>query len=276
MRKPVKIIILCVLFIILGYSSYRAYDIFSVQEDASNSYDTLNEYVQVKEESEVIEGREEAQEIKRYLEVDFKALKEENSDFYGWLYLINDDIINYPVVQGEDNEYYLNHLFDRKSNAHGTLFLDYRNKQDPLDDNSIIYGHRMQSKSMFNNLSGFKKQEYYQEHPCFYLELPDKEYRLEVFASYITSAVSDAYTITFNEEDGYVTDADGNRHIAYKFNDTIPTFEEWYEKVMNKNLLETNVEVTKEDRIFTFSTCDYTFDNARFVVHCKVIETGAK
>lgn len=275
MSKSVKVIVLCILFLILGYSSYRAYDIFSVQEDASNSYDTLNQYIQVKE-TEVSEEKEEVQEIKRYLEVDFEALKEENSDFYGWLYLINDDIINYPVVQGEDNKYYLKHLFDGRSNVHGTLFLDYRNHQDPLDDNSIIYGHRMNNKAMFHNLSGFKKQEYYEEHPYFYLELPDKEYKLEVFASYVTTAVSDAYIITFNEEDGYITDSEGNKHISYKFNETVSTFEQWYANVMNKNLLETNIEVKKEDKIITLSTCDYTFDNARFVVHCKIIETGAK
>lgn len=274
MSKSVKVIILVILLAILSYASYRAYDIFSAQKEAESSYDTLNQYIQTptapKEEVE-----EELTGINRQLEVDFEALIAENSDFYGWLYLPNDDIINYPVVQGEDNDYYLKHLFDGTYNIHGTLFVDYRNSQDPLNENTIIYGHRMQTPTMFHNLRNFKMQEYYEEHPIFYLELPDKEYKLEVFASYVTGSISDAYTITFNEEDGDIVDADGNIHVSYKLNEDVPTFEDWYEKVLNKSLIETDVEVKKGDKIITFSTCDYSFDNARFVVHCKVVETGA-
>lgn len=275
MSKSIKFIILSFLFIIVCYASYRAYDIFAIRKEAENSYDVLNQYVQVlpTTQEEIIDSPK----IDRQLEVDFNSLITENSDFYGWLYLPNDDIINYPVVQCEDNKYYLKHLFNGKQNAHGTLFIDYRNNLKDLNDNTVLYGHKMLNKTMFHALDKFKKQEYYEEHPVFYLELPDKEYRLEVFASYVTTPISNAYTMTFNEEEGYLLDADGNVHKSYKFNETVPTFKQWYKSVLQQSLIETDVEVEEGDKIFTLSTCDYTYSyNGRFVVHCKVVETGAK
>lgn len=279
MRKSVKIIILVILLIVFSYSAYRAYDIFIVTKESEDVYEDLNQYVQVVSTTEptiaeIEEEPEEEKEISRYMEIDFEALKEQNSDFVGWLHLIDSDIISYPVVHYEDNDYYLTHLFDGTPNANGAIFIDYRNYKDFSDDNTVIYGHRMRSGAMFWSLGDFKDQEFYEKHPYFYLELPDKEYRLDVFACYVTPHISEAYTLVFNEEEGFFTDANGNKSMSYKLDSSIPTFEKWYEDVMKKNLLKTNVEVSKEDRLVTFSTCDYSFSKARLVIHCKIVDTN--
>lgn len=278
MRKSIKCILMAIILCILGYSLYRAYDLFSVRKEASDSLAEISQYAQVKEDTDETSVSEE-KELVRAIDVDFDSLIEQNSDFFGWLYLPNDDIINYPVCQGEDNVYYLTHLFDGKKNANGTLFLDYRNVKgtcmEEFSDNSIIYGHTMKNKKMFHALGSFKKQDYYEEHPYFYLELPEHEYRLDVFACYVCPAVSDAYTLEFNKPEGVIIDADGNEQIAYKYSEAVLTFDEWYKDVMEKNLLTTNVEVEEGDKIFTFSACDYSFNNARVVVHCKVVDTNA-
>ena len=71
-------------------------------------------------------------------EIDFVSLKEINEDVVGWLFL-PDTVINYPVVQGEDNSYYLKRLVDGSYNANGSLFVDYQNEMDFSDDNTLIY-----------------------------------------------------------------------------------------------------------------------------------------
>ena len=277
MKKIFKGIIFILILCIFIYSGFQLFSILSMRKEAGDAYKDLDGYVQLKPTETNIDEQEEVEETEkkpfvRQLEVDFESLMATNSDFVAWLYLPEDNIINYPVVQGEDNAYYLDHLFDGKKNANGTLFLDYRNAGDFSSDNSIIYGHTMQSKAMFHNLRAYKKQEYYEAHPYFLMGLPDTEYRLEVFAAYSTSATSDAYVLDFNHETGIVTYADGTTKMSYEYDDSIPTFDVWYKNVMEQNLLNTNVEVTEEDRIVTFSCCDYVFNNARFVVHCKIVD----
>ena len=279
MKRIFKGIVFILILCVFIYSGFQLFSILNMRKEAGDAYKGLDGFVQLAptQNDEVLNEAEDDEDkpFTRQLEVDFESLKATNPDFIGWLYLVDDDIINYPVVQGEDNLYYLDHLFDGKKNANGTLFLDYRNQGDFSDANSIIYGHTMQSKAMFHNLRKFKKQDYYEQHPYFLLELPDKEYKLEVFATYTTTAISDAYVFNFNHETGIITYADGTTEMSYEYDDSIPTFDVWYKNVMNKNLLTTDVKVTEEDRIVTFSCCDYVFDNARFVVHCKIVDTNA-
>jgi sortase B len=278
-------IILCSIII---YSGSKIYEILNDRQEAAMTYEVVNQYVKVDTEVDKTEnlkdemlvenesGKEygEFVQAERYIDIDFESLIALNSDFVGWLYLIDDNIINYPVVQGNDNRYYLNHLFDKTVNLHGTLFLDYRNNVENLNDNSIIYGHTMKSAKMFHSLGNFKDQNYYELHPYFFLETPEHEYRLDVFACYITPAISDAYVIEFNDVIDTVTDANGNEQNFYRYDNSIPTFKEWYESVMSQNLIKTNIVVEEGDKIVTMSACDYSFNNARIVIHCKVIETA--
>ena len=87
-------------------------------------------------------------------EINFKSLQEVNSDVIGWIYS-PDTTINYPVVQGDDNVYYLKHLADGTENRNGCPFLDVQNRPDFTDDNSIIYGHHMQNGTMFAGVSWY-------------------------------------------------------------------------------------------------------------------------
>ena len=114
--------------------------------------------------------------------VDFEALQEVNPDIVAWLYL-EGTVLNYPVVQGEDNDHYLYYMFDGSWNGIGCIFLDSRNSGDFTDRNSVIYGHHMQNGSMFACLDGYKKQEFYDAHPTILLLTPEKNYRLELFSA---------------------------------------------------------------------------------------------
>lgn len=76
-----------------------------------------------------------------------------------WLNISNSNI-DYPVVQGMDNDFYLNHSFYKEESISGTLFIDYRNNIDS-DKNIVIYGHHMKNETMFHDLNFFKEEEFF-------------------------------------------------------------------------------------------------------------------
>lgn len=96
--------------------------------------------------------------------VDFAALEGVNSDIVAWLYGA-DTGLNYPIVQAEDNDYYLYRLLDGTWNKNGTIFMDYVNRSDFSDQNTLVYGHHMKSGAMFGALVQYKKQEFYDRPP---------------------------------------------------------------------------------------------------------------
>ncbi len=108
--------------------------------------------------------------------MDFAALEGVNSDIVAWLYGA-DTGLNYPIVQAEDNDYYLYRLLDGTWNKNGTIFMDYVNRSDFSDQNTLVYGHHMKSGAMFGALVQYKKQEFYDAHPYLYLYTPQQSYR---------------------------------------------------------------------------------------------------
>ena len=101
-------------------------------------------------------------------DMDFSALRQQNPDVLGWI-LIPGTRVSYPVVQGTDNSYYLNHTWRGGKNSVGAIFMECRNSSDLSDFNTIIYGHRMNNRSMFGTLSQYKSRSYWQAHPYVYL-----------------------------------------------------------------------------------------------------------
>lgn len=175
--------------------------------------------------------------------IDFDALLDRNRDVIGWLYC-PDTVINYPVVQGENNNQYLRKDLDGKYLASGTLFADYRNGALNEDANYIIYGHNMKNGSMFNSLAKYKQPSYYDQHPILYYLTPDANYKLELFAGLVVKRDDALYLPNQNKEE----------------------FRKLIEQYRAKSTFQSDVELTDDDIIVTLSTCSYEFDHARYVV----------
>ena len=121
-------------------------------------------------------------------EIDLPALQQINPDVIGWI-LIPGTGISYPLMQTEDNEYYLKHTWKREKNSTGAIFLDYRNSASFSDFNSLIYGHRMRNGSMFGSLHNYKETAFWQTSPGIYIINADGIYRYDIFAAYEAAGI---------------------------------------------------------------------------------------
>lgn len=175
--------------------------------------------------------------------VDFDALWETNQDVVGWLYC-EDTPINLPLVQAEDNDYYLHRLMDGTYNSAGTLFVDCRNAGDFSDKNTILYGHNMKNKEMFGTLSNYRGQSYYEAHPIMWLLTPEETFQVALIAGYVTASDSKIYSFGLTEEDVSAL----------------------VEESIKQSTFQSGFQAAQADRYVTLSTCSYEYDNARYVL----------
>ena len=180
--------------------------------------------------------------------VDFTSLERINPDVVGWLAAEGTEI-DYPVVRGKDNKFYLHHLFTGERNKLGSIFMDYRNHSDFSDKNTIIYGHNMKDGSMFSSLTKYKDQRYYDNFPTMLLYTPVGDFTIELFAGIVV---------------------DGNyESVRFDFKDD-HDFQNYIDSLKKKSTFESNTIVKADDRIITLCTCSYEFNNARYVLYGKL------
>lgn len=177
--------------------------------------------------------------------IDFEALKGINEEIAAWIYVPNTNI-DYPVVAGEDNDYYLSHNANGEVNRAGAVFLDFRSNPDFTDQNTMVYGHRMNNGSMFADLHKFQEEEFFRQNDKVYIYLPDgsmNTYR--IFNATTVDERDDAYTLQFADD---------------------AEFEAYLAQMKERSVFETDVELTAQDRIITLSTCVRGQDTNRYIV----------
>lgn len=176
-----------------------------------------------------------------------------NEDTIGWL-TVNNTNVNYPVVQTNDNDYYLNHAYDKSKNIAGWIFADFRNNMDNIDNidkNTIIYGHSgLKGNLMFSSLEKTLEKSWYtnENNLNIYFSIKGKDYNFKIFSIYTIDVTSDYLDINFSTEEDYIN---------------------FISMIKNRSINNFNVEVTTNDKILTLSTC-YKDDSKRLVVHAKM------
>ena len=235
MGENMKKLLILVFAVIFVYSGWRVYVYQREAERSMEIYSQLEAYAHVstdeKEETELPQ-------------VDFAALGDVNEDIVAWLYG-EGTVLNYPVVKGEDNSYYLSHLFDGSDNASGCLFLDSRNSSDFSDDNTIIYGHNMKNGTMFAFINQYQEQSYYDQHPSMFLLTPNGNFEVHLFAGFLEDVNGNAWQRAFQNENEKIKWLEEARNASTFVSDTIPS---------------------KEDKIVTFSTCSNASEDVRYVL----------
>ncbi len=172
--------------------------------------------------------------------VDFDELLRMNGDTVGWLYIPGTKV-NYPVVQASDNEYYLTRSFKGNAAKCGTLFLDFQNSVNPLDRNTIIFGHNMGSSSslMFSTLTKYKKESYLNRHPTLQFDTPYLPGQWRIFAvCHVAAPQIKEYGLLRQD---FISDAEFSALAA---------------ALQALSLYETDVSIPVGGRILTLVTCD--------------------
>lgn len=188
------------------------------------------------------------------INVNFDELLAKNSDTVAFL-KVNGTNINYPVVQSNDNNYYLTHSYDKSKNDAGWVFLDYRNDINNLSQNTIIYAHGRWDTTMFGSLKNVFKNDWYNKTDNYVIHLSTPSYNSlwQVFSAY--SIPTETYYLTSNF---------GTTESFQTFLNTIEGRSKW----------NFNAEVNTNDKILTLSTC-YN-DKEKVVLHAKLIKTQTK
>lgn len=173
-----------------------------------------------------------------------------NPDVIGWL-KVNNTNVDYPVVQTNDNDYYLKHNLNKENDINGWIFMDYRNSLYNMDVNTIIYGHNMYySGVMFGSLTKAYKKDWYSNPDNLVISFNTiyETMNYQIFSIYKTPKTKD-YLKTYFADD-------------HEFNDFVQMIQE-------RSIHDFGVDVNSGDKILTLSTC--TGENERLVIHAKLI-----
>jgi len=245
-------VLLAVCIGVFLFSAYMLLSDYIEKRESQDAVDGVKRYVTVstRKGSAAAADGEQQEAAEPFYEVDFDALRAINGDIYGWI-ILPDTIIDYPVMQDNDNEYYLRHTFEKKANRCGSIFVDKDNARELGDANTVIHGHRMRNGSMFGTLDRFADPAYFAAHPVLYLATPQAYYRLEVFAAYEARWDAGQTQQRFASEEEYAA---------------------FIESCRGRSVIAADVEMTPADKMVTLSTCTAASNENRFIVHARAVK----
>ena len=229
-----------------------------------NEINELIEIVQVKDNdnTEIIKQEKKILKSDPYwdyikynlIDIDFSSLLKINPDTKGWI-KVNGTNVNYPFVQQSDNNYYLNHDFNKKSNGGGWVFLDYRNNLSSTEKNTILYGHGRQNKTIFGTLKDTLNDKWLNnsDNHIINLSTENENTLWQIFSVYRIPTTNDYIQVKFNSNDEYLN---------------------FLNKMLKRSIHNFNTTISENDRILTLSTC-YNNDD-KVVLHAKLIKREAK
>ena len=217
-------IIELIFLILLVYSSINIFKWYNNNKENKQIINEIAESVTINQETN---------EEKKY-KINFEELKQKNSDTVAWLKIENTNI-EFPIVQANNNSYYLTHNFDKEYNVAGWIFADYKNKLDGTDRNIVVYGHNMRNNSMFGSLKDVITEEWYNNEENKYITFVTEN-------DYQTYQLFSVYQI--KTEDYYIK-------TEFKSNE----FTEFIDTITKRSKKYFGINVSKEDTILTLSTC---------------------
>lgn len=264
-KKMYKFIII-ILFIIIIFSSFNIIKWFIDSHNTKNVTKKINDIVDIVEvndngNTEIIE-QDEIDENNPYwdyikmnlMNVNFTDLKNINNDIVAWINVSGTNI-NYPIVQTNDNSFYLNHSIDKSYNDAGWVFMDYRNNINDFNRNTIFYAHGRLDNTMFGSLKNITKSDWYNDINNHIVRV-STEYEnslWQVFSIYTIPVTSDYIKTEFDNDSLYL---------------------EWLNMLKDRSYYQFNASLTSNDKIITLSTC--LDDNKRVVLHAKMIKRNTK
>lgn len=224
--KHIIRIIQIILIVVIVVFTYQIIKIYVQDKDEQESYAKIQKKFKTL-----------SNEHQSSVRPQFESLEKINKDIVGWIQLEGTSL-NYPILQGKTNHEYLNLDFEREQRRKGSIFMDYRNSLNPLDKNTVIYGHHIGDQTMFDVLDDYLKQSFYDKHKSIHFDTKYGKYQLQIFSAFKTTSNDNYIQTTFDNDE---------------------QFKAFLLKTKKRSLIKTNVEVNEGDKIVTLSTCEDAF-----------------
>lgn len=244
MKEGIRKIIFCISLIIFLAAGYKLYTIVRDYKQNADYYNNLRQYapklVQV-----------DGEDTYKFMNDDYETLYNMNSEFKAWI-IVPGTNVNYPVMKGEDNDYYLKNSLNMAPINGGSIFFAYDipNQLDAL--NTVIHGHHMKNGSMFGTLKKYNKQNFFNNNPYIYVVTKDKTYKYQIFSVYTDLVSTDPYQYGFTSPSEFV---------------------QYLNNLQDKSLFQREMDpFTDKDKIVTLSTCSYDFNDARMLIHGRLVK----
>lgn len=234
---------------------YGEYQKKGTEEVAQNILEDEEEKAEseTKEKGETITTEntdEQNEETERMLQV--KQLQEQNPDIVGWLEITNTNI-NYPVLQGTDNTYYMTHNYKKQNSKNGSIFLDANYDWNIPSNNLLIYGHNLGNGMMFQELLKYEQESFYQEHPVIRFTTAKEDAEYEIISA-------------FKSRVYYQSEKNVFRYYYFINSKSEEEYKEFVKNAKNASLYPIEATASYGDQLITLSTCSYYVEDGRFAV----------
>ena len=186
--------------------------------------------------------------LEEMTQTNLMALRETNEDVVGWI-SIPDTKLDYPLMAGTEDDYYLKHTWEKKKSVAGSIFIENLCSDNLNGFNTVIYGHRMNNGTMFSPLKHYYSQQYYEQHPYVYIFNHNGARRYEIFSAYEAKLDGSTYQVGFADE-------------TY--------MQKFIEDCIGYSVIDTGVVPTLQDKIITLSTCTGLGYSTRWVVQARL------
>lgn len=187
-----------------------------------------------------------------------KELQKENTDIKGWI-RIEDTNINYPLLQTENNNYYLTHNYKKEKSSYGSIFINSNCNIKDDKANVIIYGHDMKDNQMFKDLIKYQDKEFYEQHPIIKIATEEGENDYEIISAFKSRVFYQDETNVF-------------RFYQYYNFDNENKYNEYISNCKKIQLYDTGKTATYGEQLITLITCEYSQENGRMVVVAKKVQ----
>lgn len=248
MKRILYDIVIIALIGVLCYSGWHLFQIYQSYHKGTSTYEKIRDEAVTPDDSAQADTEGSAAPTKVPITVDWEKLRAVNSQVVGYIYDEGTQI-NYPVLQGDDNDQYLHHLMDGTYNSSGSIFMDSSARPDLSDFRTLIYGHHMKNGSMFAALHQYRDQDFYEKHPYMWYLTPSGNYRLDLLAGYVIDPDDRIYQQDFQNQG----ELDKFLESAKSKSDFTP--------------LDSHTDSTVR-HVIVLSTCSYEYNDARYIVVC--------
>ena len=261
-RKILNIFFITLIVVSLLYIVKIYYDIYTSHKESNllneitldNSLPTNNiEPNSIMQDSE----NTNTENVKTEKMLKLEELQKENQDIVAWIEIENTNI-NYPVLQCEDNDFYINHNYKKDYSVSGAIFLDKAYSWNPPSTNLLIYGHNMINNTMFTNLLNYRSQDYYNAHPNIKFTTTEEDATYRIFS-------------VFPSRTYYQYEQNVFRYYFFVNAKDEQDFNNFVSNAKKSSLYDTGITAEYGDSLMTLSTCAYHTENGKFAVVAKKI-----